>query len=70
MEVPKTIFRNYDIRGVYPDELNEEIALHIGRALGSVLPIRVRKYRLNLNYLVLMGPLKLLAVEQMVLHLI
>jgi phosphomannomutase len=31
------IFKAYDIRGIYPDELNEEIALLIGRAFGSWL---------------------------------
>jgi len=31
------IFKAYDIRGVYPSELNEEIAYKIGRAFVSFL---------------------------------
>ena len=31
------IFKAYDIRGVCPDELDEEIAFKIGRALGQIL---------------------------------
>lgn len=30
------IFKKYDIRGVYPDELNEGIAFDLGRALGTL----------------------------------
>jgi len=37
MNILDTIFRSYDIRGVYPGELNEAIADHIGKALGSLL---------------------------------
>lgn len=37
MDIKKEIFRTYDIRGVYPDELNESTALNIGKALGTVL---------------------------------
>lgn len=46
MQVPKNIFRNYDIRGIYPDEFNEEIAFHLGRALGT------RLYRKDKNKVV------------------
>jgi phosphomannomutase/phosphoglucomutase len=35
MLLPKSIFRDYDIRGVYPTELNEEIANVIGKAVGT-----------------------------------
>jgi phosphomannomutase/phosphoglucomutase len=35
MDVPKNIFRNYDVRGIYPDEFNEEIANHLGKAFGT-----------------------------------
>lgn len=35
MEIPKNIFRNYDIRGTYPNELNEELANHLGKAFGT-----------------------------------
>lgn len=37
MEVKKTIFRNYDIRGLVPDEINDSTAYHIGRAVGTQL---------------------------------
>ena len=37
MEILKNIFREYDIRGVYNTELNEEVAYHIGRAFGTNL---------------------------------
>ena len=37
MEVNKNIFREYDIRGIYNNELNEEVAYHIGRAFGTNL---------------------------------
>ena len=35
--VNKEIFREYDIRGIYPSELNEETAYLIGRAFGTKL---------------------------------
>jgi len=35
MEIPKDIFRNYDIRGTYPDELNYENSKLIGKVLGT-----------------------------------
>lgn len=37
MNIPKEIFRAYDIRGIYPDSLNEHIAEQIGKALGTRL---------------------------------
>ena len=37
MEISNNIFRNYDIRGIYPSEINENIAVLIGRAFGTVL---------------------------------
>ncbi len=37
MEVPKNIFRDYDIRGIYPQEINAETSLHVGKALGSLI---------------------------------
>ena len=30
MDIPKSIFKSYDIRGLYPEELNEEVVRHIG----------------------------------------
>ncbi len=35
MELLKNIFREYDIRGVYGEELSDELAYHIGRAFGT-----------------------------------
>ena len=37
MEVPKNIFRDYDIRGIYPQEINAGVALHVGKALGTLI---------------------------------
>ena len=37
MKLNEQIFREYDIRGIYPDELNEETAYLIGKAYGTKL---------------------------------
>ena len=37
MKLVKEIFREYDIRGVYGEEMDEETAYHIGRAYGTKL---------------------------------
>ena len=37
MQVKNSIFRSYDIRGIYPDELDEVAAEAIGKAFGTVL---------------------------------
>ena len=37
------IFREYDIRGVYPNEINEEVAYTIGRSYASILRERYNK---------------------------
>jgi len=37
MEINQKIFKAYDIRGIYPGDLNEEIAYRIGRAFVSFL---------------------------------
>ena len=37
MKLSENIFRNYDIRGIYPTEINEEAALHIGKGIGTFL---------------------------------
>ena len=36
MLISKSIFRDYDIRGVYPGELDGPAAMLIGKALGTV----------------------------------
>ena len=35
MEITKDIFRNYDIRGIYPTELDEKVSYKIGQAFGT-----------------------------------
>ena len=37
MHIAQNIFRAYDIRGVYPDEIDEKVALHIGKAVGTLI---------------------------------
>ncbi len=37
MKLEKSIFREYDIRGIYNEEMDEETAYHIGRAYGTKL---------------------------------
>ena len=37
MQVDSSIFKAYDVRGIYPDQLNEEIARAIGRAFVTYL---------------------------------
>ena len=39
MEVNTGIFKAYDIRGIYPTELNEDVAYLIGRAFASFLQV-------------------------------
>ena len=33
----KHVFRKYDIRGIYPDEINEDFAYRLGVAFGKIL---------------------------------
>jgi len=40
MEIEEKIFKSYDIRGIYPDEINEETAYFIGRAIVSYTDAR------------------------------
>lgn len=37
MDIPAKIFKSYDIRGIYPDELNEQFAVPITRAIYKLL---------------------------------
>ena len=41
--IKKEIFREYDIRGVYPTDLNEDVAYTFGKSYGSY----IRKYVLK-----------------------
>ena len=36
-EVDPTIFKAYDVRGIYPDQIDEEVAYRVGRAFARVL---------------------------------
>ena len=35
MSLSKEIFREYDIRGIYPTEINADVAYNIGNAFGT-----------------------------------
>ena len=39
MQVNRSIFKAYDIRGIYPSELNEEIGYAVGRAFATFLKV-------------------------------
>lgn len=39
----KNIFREYDIRGVYPTQINEEVAYTIGRSYGSYIREKLKR---------------------------
>ena len=39
----KNIFREYDIRGVYPSQVNEEAAYTIGRSYGSYIQEKIKR---------------------------
>ena len=41
--IDKNIFREYDIRGKYPNQINEEIAYLIGRSYGSYIKEKLNK---------------------------
>ncbi len=43
-QMDATIFKAYDIRGIYPDQLNEEDAWKIGHAAARFLPSLLRGY--------------------------
>ena len=42
--INKKIFREYDIRGVYPSEVNEEVAYNVGRSYASIL---IKDFKMN-----------------------
>lgn len=43
MTISSNIFKAYDIRGIYPDELNEEVAYRVGRAFAEFVKKDVGK---------------------------
>ena len=47
MMLNPNIFKAYDIRGIYPTELNEELAYRIGRAFAEFIKSKVRKDRIT-----------------------
>ncbi len=47
MQIVKNIFKAYDIRGVYPDELNEETAYRVGRAFAELIKKEVKKKQIT-----------------------
>ncbi|MEK7123172.1 MAG: phosphomannomutase/phosphoglucomutase, partial [Patescibacteria group bacterium] len=43
-----SIFKAYDIRGVYPDEINEDVAMRVGRAIAFFLRTETGKKRISI----------------------
>ena len=41
--IDKKIFREYDIRGKYPDEVNEEVAYKVGRSYATILITKLKR---------------------------
>ena len=39
----KNIFREYDIRGQYPDQIDEEVAYTVGRSYGSYIQEKLKR---------------------------
>ena len=44
------IFRKYDIRGVYPTEINENVAYTIGKSYGSYLQEKLNQTTCIVSY--------------------
>ena len=42
-KLDRSIFREYDIRGVYPTQINEEAAYTIGRSYGSYIQENLKR---------------------------
>ena len=44
MEITKSIFREYDIRGEYPNQINEEVVRKIGNAIaGKCISLNIKE---------------------------
>jgi len=59
MKIDTSIFKTYDIRGIYPDQLNEEVAYRIGKAYAHLLKKENPNKELNIvvgNDMRLSGP--------------
>jgi hypothetical protein len=77
MEITKSIFREYDIRGIYPDEINEAVVDQIAKAisinvtkkmylkyvLGEMVDFLAKAYFLfyQSHYLLMVSKFKILA---------
>jgi len=48
MNLDETIFKAYDIRGIYPDQLNEDTAYNFGRAFSTLLSKENPNKKLNI----------------------
>ena len=48
MKINPGIFKEYDIRAIYPDEANEEVAYKIGRAYAYLLKSEIKKSKINI----------------------
>ncbi len=49
MKLNKLMFREYDIRGIWEEDINEEISYHIGRAFATMM-IKQNKYEMIVGY--------------------
>ncbi len=47
-KISKSIFKAYDIRGIYPKEINEKVAFLVGRAFGNFLKICSKKRKIKI----------------------
>ena len=41
MKINPSIFREYDVRGIYNEDLNKEVAYKIGKAFGSYVKEKI-----------------------------
>ena len=48
MEIIESIFKAYDIRGIYPTEVNEEVAYRLGRAYVEMIKKELNKEKVEL----------------------
>lgn len=48
MKINPQIFKNYDIRGIYPQDLNEKVAYKIGRAFVDFIRKEVKKRKIDI----------------------
>jgi phosphomannomutase len=48
LQIPNHIFKAYDIRGIYPEEINEDVAYKLGRAYITFLREEKRKHKFRI----------------------